>query len=106
MSIISEYLGVNVLSRIRTIKDRQFYSYIIMTHNKNSKLKLKKYFDKFPLLSSKYLDYLDWVAVLNLQETYSFTNQYLDKALNIRKNFNSTRTTYCWNHLRNCYLSY
>ena len=105
MSILSEYLNVNVFSRNRIIKDRHFYSYIVMAHNKNSKLKLIEYFNKYPLISSKYLDYLDWLHVFNLQETHSLTTLYLEEAIKIRKNFNSTRTTYTWDHLNNCYLS-
>ena len=105
MSILSEYLAVNVFSRNRIIKDRHFYSYIVMAHNKNSKLKLIEYFNKYPLISSKYLDYLDWLHIFNLQQTHSLTTLYLEEAIKIRKNFNSTRTTYTWDHLNNCYLS-
>ncbi len=105
MSIISEFLGVNVLSRNRIIKDRQFYSFIVMAHNKNSKLKLIKYLEDFPLLSSKYLDYQDWLNIFNLQETSLFTSLYLEKAINTRINFNSTRINFTWDHLKNSYLS-
>ena len=105
MSILSEYLAVNVFSRNRIIKDRHFYSYIVMAHNKNSKLKLIEYFNKYPLISSKYLDYLDWLHIFNLQQTHSLTTLYLEEAIKIRKNFNSTLTTYTWDHLNNCYLS-
>lgn len=105
MSILSEYLGVNVFSRNRIIKDRHYYTYIVMAPNKNSKLKLIEYFNKFPLLSSKYLDYLDWLHIFNLQLSQCLTTLYLEQAIKIRKNFNSTRTTYSWLHLNNCYLS-
>ena len=30
---------------------------------------------------------------------------FINQTNNIRKNFNSTRTTYTWDHLNNCYLS-
>ena len=63
------------------------------------------YFNKYPLISSKYLDYLDWLHIFNLQQTHSLTTLYLEEAIKIRKNFNSTRTTYTWDHLNNCYLS-
>ena len=66
---------------------------------------IDNYFNKYPLISSKYLDYLDWLHVFNLQETHSLTTLYLEEAIKIRKNFNSTRTTYTWDHLNNCYLS-
>jgi hypothetical protein len=41
---------------------------------------------------------------LSLQEANSITTSYLDKAINIRKDFNKTRSTYNWNHLNDCYL--
>ena len=63
------------------------------------------HFNKYPLISSKYLDYLDWLHIFNLQQTHSLTTLYLEEAIKIRKNFNSTRTTYTWDHLNNCYLS-
>ena len=59
MSKIAMYLGVNLYSRSRIIKDKKFYSFIVVSHNKNSNLKTINYFDKFHLLSSKYLDYKD-----------------------------------------------
>lgn len=105
MSILGTYFGVNVISKSRIVKEKQYYSFTIIAHNKNSLLKVTEYFNKFPLLSSKYLDYKDWEYVLNLQKANSFTTSYLDKALNISKNFNSTRTVYNWEHLNNCYLN-
>jgi len=35
----------------------------------------------------------------------SRTTSYLEEAINIRKDFNATRTTYNWNHFKNCYLT-
>jgi len=105
MSIIANFLGVNILSRSRIKADKQYYSFIVMGHNKNSLFKVKDYFSKFPLISSKYLDYKDWVYILELQKSNSMTTSYLDKAINIRKDFNKTRTTYNWNHLNDCYLT-
>ena len=43
--------------------------------------------------------------MLDLQKDSSRVSSYLDEALNIRKDFNSTRTTYNWDHLENCYLT-
>jgi len=94
---------VNIFSRSRIKADKQYYSFIVM--NKNSIFKVKDYFSKFPLISSKYLDYKDWVYILELQKSNSMTTSYLDKAINIRKDFNKTRTTYNWNYLNDCYLT-
>jgi LAGLIDADG endonuclease len=105
MSKLGKFLGVNILSRSRIKDDKQYYSYTIMAHNKNSLSKIKEYFSKFPLLSSKYLDFKDWLNILKLQEDNPMTTSYLDKAINTRKNFNRTRTTYNWDHLNDCYLT-
>jgi hypothetical protein len=96
---IAQYLGVTLYSRKRVMKDKEFFSFIVMTHNKESNSKIVKYFSQFPLLSSKYLDYRDWVSILELQRGNSVTTSYLDQAIKIRKDFNSSRTTYTWNHL-------
>ena len=105
MSKVANYLNSNVLSRSRIIGEKQYYSFILMAHSQISLNKIIEYFSRFPLLSSKYLDYKSWVYVLKLQKTHSRTTSYLDEAINIRKDYNATRTTYNWNHLTNCYLT-
>jgi hypothetical protein len=59
ISKIGTFLGVTVYSRTRTINDKLFYSFTIISHNKKSNSKVCEYFNKFPLLSSKFLDYKD-----------------------------------------------
>jgi hypothetical protein len=105
MSKVACYLGSNVLSRSRIIGEKQFYCFILMAHNKISLNKINEYLTQFPLLSSKYLDYKAWAYVLELQKSNTRTTSYLEEAINIRKDFNATRTTYNWNHLKNCYLT-
>jgi LAGLIDADG endonuclease len=105
MSKVARYLGTNVLSRSRIIGEKQYYSFILMAHNQISHNKINEYFTQFPLLSSKYLDYKDWAYVLELQKSNQRTTSYLEEAINIRNDFNATRTTYNWNHLKDCYLT-
>ena len=105
MSKVANYLNSNVLSRSKIIGEKQYYSFILMAHSQISLNKIIEYFSRFPLLSSKYLDYISWAYVLELQKTNSRTTSYLNEALNIRKDYNATRTTYNWNHLTNCYLA-
>lgn len=105
MSKIGLYLGVTVYSRSRLLNDKIFYSFTVMSHNKNSHSKLIAYFEKFPLLSSKFLDYKDWAYILELQRSNKLTTSYLDKAVTIRTDFNSTRSTFKWGHLNSCYLT-
>lgn len=104
MSKLAMYLSVNVYSRSRILNEKEFFSFTVVAGNRESRLKLINYLNKFPLMSSKYLDYKDWVYVLELQAANSLTTSYLDKAIKVRTDFNSTRTTYTWDHLKNCYL--
>lgn len=101
ISKIGLYLGVTVYSRSRIINDKIYYSFIVVSYNKLSNSKICDYFNKYPLLSSKYLDYKDWSNILNLQNLNSLTTSYLDKAVKIRTDFNKTRTTFVWDHLQN-----
>ena len=91
---IANYLGVGVYSRTRKRDDKEFYSYIVMGHNKGSIEKLICYFNDFPLMSSKYLDFKDWSYLYSLQKDLLITNLYINKTIEIKKNFNKNRTQY------------
>jgi hypothetical protein len=56
---IARYLGVNLYSRSREQKEKIFYSYMVISYSLESHLKAIKYFDRYPLYSSKYLAYKD-----------------------------------------------
>ena len=53
------YLDVNLNSRNRYLNNKIYSSFIVTAANKNSLDILIKYLTKYPLLSSKYLDFLD-----------------------------------------------
>lgn len=106
ISKIGLFLGVTVYSRSRLIKDKSYYSFTVMSSNKSSNSIVSNYFNKYPLLSSKLLDFKDWAFILKLQNTNKLTTSYLDSAIEIRSDFNKTRTTFVWDHLNfNCYES-
>jgi hypothetical protein len=94
ISNIGKFLGVNVLSRTRILKDKEFYSYTIIAHNKESQIKLINYFNTYPLLSSKYLDYKSWLYIWEKQKENPVTTSYIKEAKLIRNDFNRTRTSY------------
>jgi hypothetical protein len=104
MSQIASYLGTSVLSRSRIQGDKQYYSFIVMAANDFSRIKCREYFNNFPLLSSKHLDYLSWCNVLELQISNTRVTSYLDQALEIRKYYNRKGSIKNWDHLENCYL--
>lgn len=105
MSKLATYFNVNLYSRNRNLNDKIFSSFTLMATNQNSLNATINYFDKFPLISSKYLDYLDWSKIVKLKKVNALTSSYLDQAISIRKDFNKTRTTFTWKHLKNCYIS-
>jgi LAGLIDADG endonuclease len=106
ISKIGLFLGVTVYSRSRIIKDKSYYSFTVMSSNKLSNSIVCNYFNTYPLLSSKFLDFKDWAFVLKLQNTNKLTTSYLDRAIEIRSDFNKTRTTFVWDHLlKNFYES-
>ena len=94
MNKIARFLNVNVYCRSRIKKDKEFSSFIIMSHNKESLIKIINYFDKFPLISSKNLNYIDLKYILELQLKNKLTTSYLEEAIKIKENFNRTRTNY------------
>ena len=59
ISKIGLYLGVTVYSKSRIINDKIYYSFIVVSQNKLSNSKVCDYFNKYSLLSSKFLDYKD-----------------------------------------------
>lgn len=104
MSKISLFLRSNLLSRTRVSGDKKYYSFICSAFSKESIDQINYYFSSYPLLSSKRLDYLSWYNIIKLQRANPLTITYLKEALEIRKDFNSTRTTFNWNHLKKSYL--
>jgi hypothetical protein len=99
ISKISLYLNVNVLTRTRKREDKEFHSFMVMVASKEGLNRLISYFDKYPLLSSKRLDYLDFCKVKNMQDNNPITTSYLEEAKRIRNDFNKTRTSFNWDHL-------
>ncbi|OAX31441.1 homing endonuclease [Rhizopogon vinicolor AM-OR11-026] len=105
MSKISKFLETKVYSRNRIINDKEFFSFILMSSSKTSLIKTNLYFYKFPLLSSKLLDYKSWSHILELQQNSKMTTAYLNEAIKTKTDFNKTRTTFSWDHLKNCDLT-
>jgi len=63
----------------------------------------KSYFDKYPLMSSKHLNYLSFLQGLNYIGK-RLTDKEIVEIQNIKNSMNNKRTYFNWNHLKNFYI--
>lgn len=99
---IARYLGVNLYSRSRIQKDKIFNSFMVISHNIQSHIKVINYFDRFPLYSSKYLAYKDWNYIVQLlikREGKTLTNEEILEVEKIKAQFNNKRILFNFTHL-------
>lgn len=98
---IAEYLSTSV-KKIRIEKPKPQYS--VRTVNLKGNLQLKSYLNKYPLFSSKYLDYNDWLKVLLFFENGQVKHKLnIESAISIKSGINDSRTLFIWDHLQNFY---
>jgi LAGLIDADG endonuclease/Proton-conducting membrane transporter len=98
LSEIAAFFTVNLYTRTRKTEDKLYYAFMAIAHNSRSHEIVRKYFDRFPLYSSKYLAYKDWCLVQDLHRG-SLNKEKLDKIKIIKNNFNSKRNVYNFSHL-------
>jgi hypothetical protein len=78
--------------------------YRIITTNLKGNIVLENYLIAYPLFGSKYLDFIDWLKVLNLFKNGEHKNKTGIEKLNyIKLNMNDKRTIFIWDHLKNFY---
>jgi len=73
-----------------------------MTHSLESHTKAIKYFDRYPLYSSKYLAYKDWkyvVEQIRLREGKPLTAENASEIKKIKAQFNNKRKEFNFSHL-------
>ena len=61
---IAEFLNLGIYHRVR---EGKYYSIIICTTSVNTNAKVVDYFEKFPLFSSKYMNFLSWKKMNKMQ---------------------------------------
>lgn len=104
LSEITCYLGVNLLSRTRLIDDKVYHSFTIIDRDLESHVLVKKYFDTYPLYSSKRLNYEDWCKIEDLiRSKVHLTPEGLQLCRNLKNSMNDQRTYFNWNHLSEFY---
>jgi hypothetical protein len=78
--------------------------YRLRTMSLETNLILKNYLNEYPLFGSKFLDYNDWKEILNLFDPrFKYSQENIDKVLDLKSKMNENRTIFTWNHLNNFY---
>ena len=95
---VSNFLNCSLLTRKQKSTGNEYF-----TLTASSKLSLEiiiNYLDKYPLFSSKYLDYNDWKKiVLLIFENKHYTEEGINKTESVKNSMNRQRIKFTWNHL-------
>ena len=106
MNNLAYLLGVKVLSYQRK-KTPFSLELTVKTQSIKSNEILIDYLKNFPLWSSKYLDYIDWLKAFETFKKVSNSNNksedIFQEVLSIKEKINSRRTIFIWYHLKNFY---
>ncbi len=101
LNFIAKYLNTEVEKTKINSKNPQ---YRVRTTSIKGNITLENYFNEFPLFSSKYLNYLDWLKVVNLFKIGKLNyKENINCVLEIKEKMNNKRTFYTWNHLEKFY---
>lgn len=101
LKIVAKFLHTSVKS-VKINKPSPEYK--VRTTNLTGNINLENYLNSYPLFSSKYLDYKDWVKVLNYFKSGQFKfNNYIDETVLIKSKLNNKRTDFNWDHLNKFY---
>ena len=106
MQKISQFLNVQIAIRGNK-KYLTYKEYSITTNSVKKNLILIQYLDKYPLFSSKHLNYLDFKTIVNiiLNKEHKTTSGK-EKIQLIKSGMNNRRTEFNWNNLQNFYTAY
>ena len=101
LNLIAEFL----LTTVKEIRmNRPKPEYRVRTTSLKANLELVDYLNKYPLFSSKYLNYKDWVKVLGFFERKEHTKpEYIKTIVEIKSKMNNKRTEFNWDHLGEFY---
>ena len=95
---IANFLNCSLLTRKQKSTGNEYYT--LTASSKISIEILKDYLDKYPLFSSKYLDYKDWKEIVILMlDNKHYTKEGLIKTDYVRSSMNRQRTYFDWTHL-------
>lgn len=98
---IANFLNVS-LKNIR--ENTPHPQYRLRTISLETNFILVNYLNEYPLFGSKFLDYNNWKEILNLfNPKFKYSQDNMDKVLNLKKEMNDKRTIFTWDHLNKFY---
>lgn len=101
LSLIADLLNTSV-KKIRITKPKPEYR--VRTVSLKGNLTLIEYLNRFPLFSSKFLNYNDWIKVLNYFKNKEHTKaESIKEIIIIKSKMNDKRTEFNWDHLQYFY---
>lgn len=101
MNALAEFL----LTSVKSIReDKPKPEYRVRTTNLKGNLVLENYLDQYPLFGTKFLDYRDWVKILDYFKHGKFNHkENIDNIIDMKSCMNDKRTIFTWDHLQNFY---
>lgn len=98
-------IASSIGSLVKSIRnDSNNPQYRVRTTNLKSNITVVSYLTKYPLFGTKFLDYKDWVKVVELFEKGSFNHKdNINYVKSIKSGMNDKRTIFVWDHLQNFY---
>ena len=96
------FLNCKLLTKTQKRTNNTYYT--LTASGKVSLNIIINYFNKYPLFSSKFLDYKDWerVAYLIIKSQH-LTNEGIQTVEFVRSQMNIKRTNFNWDHLKSLY---
>lgn len=74
--------------------------YLVTVSSLSSRIELINYFSNFPVLSSKYLDYKNWLEAHEIVKSKKYISiDGTAKLVELKNSMNSKRNYFSWNHL-------
>ena len=96
-----EAIAIFLVSSVKAVRvNKPNPEYRVRTTSLKGNLVLEDYLSKFPLFSSKYLDYKNWIKVLDYFKSGRFDQKSnIENIISIKSCMNDRRTVFSWDHL-------
>lgn len=100
-----EFIAKFLLSSVKATRvNKPNQEYRVRTTSLNGNLILENYLNTFPLFGRKYLDYKDWIKVLDKFKSGQFKHKSnIEEIILIKSCMNDARTIFTWDHLSKFY---